>query len=418
MEKTNTYLMGVIDQDGMLWDEVEATSVDIDLCLKIPMRTVARNRMGAFLTVISITTLTAAEPAGENRTVLGSAYDLGPSGATFSPKITLSLKYDSDSLPRGIPESSLVISCWDSPSSQWVDQVSTVNMTAHTVETLVSHFSTYAIVAPSHIPGFSTDGLSIAPSEAKLGESVSVSVVITNQSHFTYSGEVSLKIDNTLAQTREARLGPGDKQTVGFTVIPHAAGAYTVDVNGLSGVFNVIPMEVAPPPQDTPAVPPALNLAPARPEPSGFTVSDLSLTPEEAGPSQLIKISAFVTNTGQSAGDCDVVLKINDVAEATMGVTLAPSASEKVSFFIAKETAGIYAVNINGAVGQFRVSIFPPLGKPAGTRSFLLTYYWPVGGVVVGAVLIIVIFSFLRVSRRKFIYKRTLDYRYGDNRKR
>ncbi|MBI2850823.1 MAG: polysaccharide lyase family 7 protein [Chloroflexi bacterium] len=93
-------------------------------------------------------------PPSLNAIVL--AYDLGPSGATFSPPITLTLNYDPARLPAGVAEDSLVISFWN--GSEWENLATSVNSEAKAASAPISHFSTYALLslapapAPAPIP--------------------------------------------------------------------------------------------------------------------------------------------------------------------------------------------------------------------------------------------------------------------------
>jgi len=102
---------------------------------------------------------------------------------------------------------------------------------------------------------FTSSSLSISPSEVNIGETVTISVLITNAGDAAGSYEVTLKINGVVEATKEVTLGSGTSQEVTFSTARDVAGSYTVDVNGLSGSFTV-KEELAPPtPPVTPEAP-------------------------------------------------------------------------------------------------------------------------------------------------------------------
>jgi len=137
--------------------------------------------------------------------------------------------------------------------------------------------------------------------------------------------------------------------------------------------------------------PPSPPPAPARvPAPASFTVSDLSVTPNEVKPAEQVAISAVVTNTGGREGSYTVVLKINGVEEARKEVTLRAGKSETVTFTTTKDTEGSYTVDIDGTVGQFTVIVPPP--TPTPTEALPVqppTNWWLIGGIIAGCVVVV-----------------------------
>jgi hypothetical protein len=71
-------------------------------------------------------------------------YDFSPSGATFTPPMTLTLKYDPSTLLPGVSQDTLDIAYWD--GSQWQKLTSTVDTVAHTVTALVPHFTDFGVI--------------------------------------------------------------------------------------------------------------------------------------------------------------------------------------------------------------------------------------------------------------------------------
>ena len=194
---------------------------------------------------------------------------------------------------------------------------------------------------------FDTSGLTISPAEVQVGESIAVSVLVTNTGDATGTYASTLKLDNIAVATKEVTLAGGASQTVTFTRAEDVAGTYTVGVNGLTGIFTVK-------------------------APAAFTTSTLDISPAEVNTGEDITISALVTNTGDLTGTYEVTLEIDEIAVATKSVTLAGGASEKVTFTMSEDVAATYTVNLNGLLGTFVVN--------AGLS------WWLIGGIIAAVV--------------------------------
>jgi len=103
---------------------------------------------------------------------------------------------------------------------------------------------------------FETTNLSISPAKVKVGETVTISILVAETSGVSGSYDATLKINGTVVEKQEVALGPQQSQTVTFTIAEKEAGSYKVEVNGLVSEFIVEePAPEAPPP--APAPPPA-----------------------------------------------------------------------------------------------------------------------------------------------------------------
>jgi hypothetical protein len=104
----------------------------------------------------------------------------------------------------------------------------------------------------------------------------------------------------------------------------------------------------------------------AYPHPLAFTITNLVISPTEVEAGKTVTISAVVTNPSDLSGSYQVVFKINNAVVATQDITVAAGASQKVTFTVAKDVAGTYAVDVNGLLGTFMVKVPPPVPpKPA-----------------------------------------------------
>ncbi len=103
-------------------------------------------------------------------------------------------------------------------------------------------------VAPAP-PSFAISDLSVAPSEVKLADQVTISVVVTNAGGSGGSYTVVLQINGAEEARKEVTLGAGKSETVTFIISKDTEGSYTVNIDGNLGQFTVI---VSPPPTPTP----------------------------------------------------------------------------------------------------------------------------------------------------------------------
>jgi len=87
---------------------------------------------------------------------------------------------------------------------------------------------------------FSVSGLRIHPIEIGTGEQLTISVLVKNEGGVTGDYQVVFQMDNRTVRTEDVRLHGGGTRTVEITVtVNQGPGAYSVDVNGLSGTFSV-----------------------------------------------------------------------------------------------------------------------------------------------------------------------------------
>ena len=110
-------------------------------------------------------------------------------------------------------------------------------------------FTVKAVVSPPAPPApaaFSVSALTISPAEIDIGESVTISTLVTNTGDLTGSYEVTLKIDNIVVATKDVTLDGGASQGVSFTISKDVTATYAISVNGLAGTFTVKPPPAVP----------------------------------------------------------------------------------------------------------------------------------------------------------------------------
>lgn len=90
-----------------------------------------------------------------------------------------------------------------------------------------------------------------------------------------------------------------------------------------------------------------------------FSVSNLTITPNQVKEGEPVTISAIVANNGTESSKYSVVLRIGGVVEGITELTLAPGASQPAIFTVTKD-AGNYYAELDGLAGTFGViSLIP-----------------------------------------------------------
>ncbi len=87
------------------------------------------------------------------------------------------------------------------------------------------------------LPRFSYSPIVVAPVEAFVGETVSVSTLITNDGTSEGSVEAKLVVNNQIQETQEVSLSAGETREVKFPVTKYEPGLYPIDINGLGATI-------------------------------------------------------------------------------------------------------------------------------------------------------------------------------------
>ncbi|MBI2868414.1 MAG: hypothetical protein HYX96_01125 [Chloroflexi bacterium] len=123
---------------------ITLNSPDAGSSLNIDKGTVARDGKGDPLTAVTTGLPETPAPPPPGKALL-AAYEYGPSGATFSLQVTITIRYDPASLAGGAGD--LTLASYDAVSG-WValDDVS-VDSTGHSVSGKTTHFTQFAVIA-------------------------------------------------------------------------------------------------------------------------------------------------------------------------------------------------------------------------------------------------------------------------------
>lgn len=239
---------------GIIQSAASIVSADGRLTLSFADNTTV-NLQGSQQLIVTQLSSPPAAPAG-NRLV--AAYSFEPDNATFSPALTVTIKYNTAEIPSDVSESSFYIALLE--GSSWIPLPSTVNTENKTVTAQVSHFSTYGLlgavsetsstVAPpapiapappaaATTSSFSVSDLAVTPALADPGQPVNVSVRVINGDTVESTKTIMLKVNDQNEAQKDVTLAAGKSQIVSFTVNKSQPGKYTVGIGGLSDGFEI-----------------------------------------------------------------------------------------------------------------------------------------------------------------------------------
>jgi len=139
-------------------------------------------------TLLGAATESKPPAAGDNSTLI-RAYSFMPSGATFSPAATMTLKYEKASLPSGALESNLYIAYWNGAS--WVKLSSSVDTGAKEVSAPVSHFTVFSLRVTSE------QAQSATTTTTSQGIAIATSILGTASSFNTSGGKTTAPVSLT-----------------------------------------------------------------------------------------------------------------------------------------------------------------------------------------------------------------------------
>ncbi len=226
----------------------EIASEDNRLHLVFPVGTVVQDGDGTPLVGLEIAVDETLLPPPPEAEIVGLPYELGPHGANFDQPVSLSFSYSTDEIPPRVAEEELTLGYYDGEAAQWLVLPSAVDMANDTITAPIDHLSTFAVIAPNPPPlpaAFAISALNISPLETEIGETVTVSVLVTNTGEMEGSYTLNLKLDGIVIEAREVTMA-GGSQTVVFSTAGDEAGSYSVEVNGLESSFVVLEAPLLP----------------------------------------------------------------------------------------------------------------------------------------------------------------------------
>jgi hypothetical protein len=261
---------------------------------------------------------------------------------------------------------------------------------------LVAHFTPFSVMAklgpPPSPARFQVRGLSVNPSEVKVGEKVTISGQLINVGGLTGEHVLHIVIPGLLETNLAITLAPGQARELSFIVTPMAAGNYPVEIGSVGASFSAGYRTAPPEGPFTPrAGPPwwvwvVIFLAAAlasyaayrwilrrrlQPEAAVFMrlpatgaapaaagalrVSEFKIEPESVGPGVAVVVTARALNLSGSPAKYSLVLKLDGMAESVREVSLQPGQAEQIAFSVTSHKPGIHELELEGLRARFKV---------------------------------------------------------------
>jgi len=140
----------LVDSQGVLKSKVELSSADGVISLSVDESTVLLDQDGEPLQLIEVAINPNPPIPPEDAYIVGTAYDLRPQGAIFTPRLWLTLSYNPEELPDGVSEKDLYIS-YHSGAEWHKFRYKRVDTNVHSVTSQIYHFTVFAILAPKEL---------------------------------------------------------------------------------------------------------------------------------------------------------------------------------------------------------------------------------------------------------------------------
>jgi hypothetical protein len=329
---TVTFLNEYMNDEGLILVDAAATSEDGQIAVYLPEGTTAKNKYEQPLLAITFKEDTAPSEPPDDCQFVCLAYEIGPTGATFDPPAFLTFSYTDAQVPDGVSEENMVVATLQ--DGQWVELIGGIVDTVDNIITVpINHLSVYTVLAYTSPACFEVADLTVTPTEASPGETITVSVKLTNTGDLTGNSEVLLALDNEVVRNQIKTLQGRSSEKIVFTIVANTIGEHRVSIRNLVATFFI-------------KKPPAA---------AAFTVSQLKINPASINSGDKVNISVFIENTGDLEGTYPIILLVDDETMETREIDLEGGGSMMLSFSFSAYAVGEHSINIDGLQGVFEV---------------------------------------------------------------
>lgn len=239
-----------VSPSGELLESVRASDAEGQIALELDRGTKILCPGGKVPQRLEIRTIQISPP--QDTVVLDGVYRLDaylyeysqtPSLFTISPPGKLALSYDLSDLP---PNSLSVFSAYYDAQKGWVELSPGDITEAGELAVEISGpviFTIMVKLGPPPLPGepcFRPSNLVIEPGEAKQGQEISISLIVTNIGGAAGTCTLELKVDGEARSVKRVTLEPGESEVVSFSIIEDMEGEHMVEIADLEGDFTIV----------------------------------------------------------------------------------------------------------------------------------------------------------------------------------
>ncbi len=191
-----------------------------------------------------------------------------------------------------------------------------------------------AITSGARPAEFVLTGLTINPAEAYVGETIQISVNVTNIGDVDGNQTFDLKINDAIKNTANVTLAGNTTETLEFTDIEMAAGNYSVKIGDAAGSF-------------------VLKEAP--PDSSKIVLSSYKSNPYEVWPNQTVTLTALAENPSSESDRLFVKVTVDNAVAGSQIIELEAGEKRTIQFNVTATTEGKHTVKLNTLSGSFMV---------------------------------------------------------------
>jgi hypothetical protein len=197
-----------------------------------------------------------------------------------------------------------------------------------------------AITGASRPAEFTFTPLTISPEAAYIGDTVAITLNVTNTGDVIGNDTVNFLVNNQIKNTVNFTIANGESQELDFTYIENNPGTYTVAVSSVSSGNSVTG-------NFTIALPP--------PESSKIVLSDFKSNPYESWPNSTVTITAIAHNPSTEADRLTIRVSVDGVVVQTTLLEMNASSTQTVSFNLTTGAEGKHVVKLNSLQGSYTV---------------------------------------------------------------
>ena len=181
---------------------------------------------------------------------------------------------------------------------------------------------------------FTLQDLIISPASVNVGDSVQISVNVTNVGDLVGNDSVNFEINGVVKDVENLTLMPSDSQLAQFNDVETNEGSYTVKVGTLAGNFTITP---------------------APPESSKIILFNLNVAPYEIWRNQTVTLTATAQNPSTQNDTLRVTISVDNTVVETSTINVANDTTQNVAFNVTATTEGTHKVTLNTLSASFNV---------------------------------------------------------------
>jgi hypothetical protein len=297
------------------------------------------------------------QSANGNYWLPDSNFKLLPSGVTFNPPLKMTVYLSTITLPSNLSYKNLLIGRLNEQTQVWERIPCTFDADKLTLTASIEHFSFYSVIGYTAPASFELSNLSVYPDPPMIGAKITARFNVSNTGDLQGSYTADLIVDGHNKGQKVVTLEGKSSQSVDIDFFMDSAGSYSLQVGSLKQnliVQSLNPATVSTTPAATPAatsetnptVAPTSQAATKTPAPAEYYYSYISLSQSQIESGKSISVITSINNSGEIAGNCKVVLKVDGNIHENRDVYISAGDAQKVTFNLQLDAAGKHTISI------------------------------------------------------------------------